>query len=289
MREGLGMKKSTIHKIFLPFLVLGFFLILLSLKAQIKPQKIKEPVVRRLPDLTVSIKCPIRVHRGQELGKSIKVVIKNKGKAVARDFFVDLVLSSDTNIPMKLATYSPNFHEDVLLKGGREKVKSLAPGASINLTLHGTNKIPIDAHLGTNYLGVTVDPGNDLSELIETNNFEVSKIEIHVCPAVAPITDCQIIEASGGTVGFARLRLLWSYGSPGVRPSRLLIIVYRFQGGTWDNIMPSEEPYEVESPEDTTVADVTIWRLFSGDYRIVFETYNCEGRKFQEFTFERQI
>ena len=112
-----------------------------------------------------------------------------------------------------------------------------------------------------------------------------------LCLIIAPITDCQIVGASGGTVGFAQLQLSWTYAASGVKPHKLLITVYRLQGtppGTWDNIMPSDQAFEVSSPATTTTASVLIYRLFSGDYRIVFEAhYSCN--RVREYTFERHI
>lgn len=107
----------------------------------------------------------------------------------------------------------------------------------------------------------------------------------------AAITDCQIIEQSGGTVGPARLRLKWTYAATGVKPYKLLITVYRRQGpppGTWGNIMPSGQAFNVPSPATTTESDVMIWRLFAGDYKIVFQAfYTCN--RVREYTFERHI
>jgi hypothetical protein len=108
---------------------------------------------------------------------------------------------------------------------------------------------------------------------------------------IAAITDCQIIGESGGTVGMARLRLRWTYAATGVKPYKLLITVYRLQGtppGSWDNIMPSGQAFNVPSPSTTTESDVMIWRLFSGDYRIVLKAfYTCNRVK--EYKFERHI
>jgi hypothetical protein len=215
------------------------------------------------------------------------VVLENNGSASAQGFFIDLVLSSDTNIPVEFATYSPSFSEDALLKGGREHVESLAPGDSLDLPLHGTNKIPDDTPPGNYYLGFAVDSGKTVTEADEANNTGVCQIQLGDCASVADITDCQIIEASGGTVGYATIRLAWTYAT-GERPDRLLITVYRFQGGEWDNIMPSDEPFEVPSPSATTATDVTIWRLFHGDYRIVFTAYYSCDRE-EEFIFEREL
>jgi hypothetical protein len=109
--------------------------------------------------------------------------------------------------------------------------------------------------------------------------------------AIAPVTDCQVIGQSGGTVGTARLRLQWAYATTGVKPNKLQITVYRLQGlppGSWDNIMPSGKVFEVPSPATTTVSDVYIWRLFAGKYRFVFKAfYTCNRVK--EYTFERTL
>ncbi len=114
---------------------------------------------------------------------------------------------------------------------------------------------------------------------------------VEACLAIAAITNCQIVGASGGTVGFAQLQLSWTYAASGVKPQKLFITVYRLQGpapGTWDNIMPSSQPFEVTSPATTTTANVLIFRLFSGDYRIVFKAhYSCN--RIREYTFERHI
>jgi hypothetical protein len=118
-----------------------------------------------------------------------------------------------------------------------------------------------------------------------------SSSSVYCTTPMAAITDCQIIGESGGTVGMARLRLRWTYAATGVKPYKLLITVYRLQGippGSWDNIMPSGQAFNVPSPATTTESDVMIWRLFSGDYRIVLKAfYTCNRVK--EYKFERHI
>ena len=128
---------------------------------------------------------------------------------------------------------------------------------------------------------------------VQDKRIAPQKIEkpLEVCLAMAAITDCQIVGASGGTVGFAQLQLAWTYAATGVKPKKLFITVYRKQGpapGTWDNIMPSGQSYEVASPATATSANVIIFRLFSGDYRIVFKAhYSCN--RIKTYTFERHI
>ena len=120
---------------------------------------------------------------------------------------------------------------------------------------------------------------------------DIGKSQVYCSTPIAAITDCQIIGQSGGTVGMAMLQLSWTYATTGVKPNKLLITVYRLQGispGSWDNIMPSGKSFEVPSPSTTTQSTVMIWRLFSGDYRIVLKAfYTCN--RVREYTFQRHI
>ncbi len=147
-------------KMFVPVLLffLGVFLLTVSAPAQ------------RGPDLIIKLRCPKSAAAGQELGTSIQVWVRNQGDVTAKNFSVDLVLSTDTTIPVKFAVYSPNFSEDVLLQGGREHVNELLPGKTINVKLNGNNKIPGDTPSGLFYLGAVVDPGNVVKESNEQNN-----------------------------------------------------------------------------------------------------------------------
>ncbi len=87
-------------------------------------------VLASCANLSGTIRCPADAYPGEELADSITVEVGNTGSATAEDFFVDLVLSTGTTAPVAYAPYSPNFHDDVLLQGGREFVSSLAPGAT---------------------------------------------------------------------------------------------------------------------------------------------------------------
>ncbi len=119
---------------------------------------------------------------------------------------------------------------------------------------------------------------------------DIGKAQVYCATAIAPVTDCQIIGSSGGTVGMAILKLQWTYAATGVKPNKLLITVYRKMGNPpeWYNIMPSENSFNVPSPSTTTQSDVMIWKLFSGDYKIVFKAYYTCNRV-KEYTFERHI
>jgi subtilase family serine protease len=138
-------------------------------------------------DLTIKIKGPNKAVQGQELGKSIKVRVRNNGKAVAENFSVDLILSKNRHAPIKFATYSPNYSDDVLLKGGREFVKKILPGQTITVVLNGTNKIPSDTPTGKYFLGAVVDPGNKIPETNERNNVAFSPIRIGKLTLARPL------------------------------------------------------------------------------------------------------
>ena len=167
----------------------------------------------RLPDLQVSIKCPSTAAAGQELGNSIAVYVENKGTAPAGKFSVDLVLSTDTVVPVKLAVYSANFQEDALLLGGREFVSGLAPGAGLNLTLNGKNKIPNNTPAGAYYLAAVVDSGKAVREMNEANNVALCSLRI----SRSELPDLRV-------TGFA------FSGSPAGRPPecRLLVTIVNF-------------------------------------------------------------
>ena len=92
---------------------------------------------------------------------------------------IDLVLSSNNVIPVTTAVYNASYSDDVLLKGGREFVASIAAGATINVKLNGTNQIPANTPPGNYYLGVVADGGKTIAELDESNNTGSTSIVIH--------------------------------------------------------------------------------------------------------------
>ena len=129
-------------------------------------------------DLTIKIKGPHKAVPGQELGKSIKVRVRNNGKVAAANFSVDLILSKNRHAPVKFAVYSPNYSDDVLLQGGREFIAKILPGQTIDVVLNGNNKIPADTPNGSYFLGAVVDAGNKIPETNERNNVAFSPIKI---------------------------------------------------------------------------------------------------------------
>ena len=154
------------------------------------------------PDITVSLEMKLRrrlmptiagsgpgIAPGTTVGKQIRIVVRNIGSAATGGFFVDLVLSADTNVPVKLAVYSPVFQEDVLLKGGRLSVKNLAPGGTQILNLPGDCKIPDKIRPGIYYLAAVADAGNTVKEGNEGNNVAIKPVKVNPLPPPAlPVT-----------------------------------------------------------------------------------------------------
>ena len=139
----------------------------------------------KLPDLTVSVSGPKSARAGADISRRVKLTVKNAGQspaegtaaADANGYMVDLVLSRDATLPVSFATYTPTFHEDVLLKGGRvSNTATLTPGASKTYAVGAT--IPADTPPGTYCLGAVVDPGQRVVESNEANNTSCHKIRI---------------------------------------------------------------------------------------------------------------
>lgn len=140
--------------------------------------KIYDITFAEFMDLSADMTYPIKAVPGEELGKRVSVRVENEGTNPARDFNVELVLSSDTQIPVKPASYSENFNEDMLLKDGRKTVELLNPHKDITLSFDGSIKIPDDTPPGRYYLGAVIDPENKIEELNEKNNAYVKFIVI---------------------------------------------------------------------------------------------------------------
>ena len=87
-------------------------------------------------------------------------------------------------------------------------------------------------------------------------------------PALAPITNPHIPECSGGTVGPARLVLVWSYGT-GLKPEKVVIDVQREREGSV--LMPKGTLIEVSGTE--TRKEVTIFRLYDVPYTLIFTAH----------------
>jgi hypothetical protein len=140
-----------------------------------------------LPDLRVTVSTPGSALPGDS--PSIEVRVKNVGSSVAlgtnnagvNGYMVDLILSSDTEVPEGFATYSPNYSEDVLLLGGRlSNTPDLVPGEEFVFTVSGG--IPTDTPDGNYYIAARIDPGQKIDESDEGNNTSFAPIQIASYP-----------------------------------------------------------------------------------------------------------
>ncbi len=137
----------------------------------------------KTPDLKVRFTAPKSVVPGTDISSQIKLKVYNSGSSPApgtisagrNGYMVDMVLSTDTNVPMTFAPYSPNFLEDVLVKGGRvSRTYTLRPGHSKFYPVGVT--IPKNVPSNSCYLCAIVDPGNKIKESNENNNVYCKKI-----------------------------------------------------------------------------------------------------------------
>jgi hypothetical protein len=138
-----------------------------------------------LPDLQVNFSCPSTIVVGADIVSQVTLKVWNSGNAPAiglttaskNGYMVDLMLSTDTNTPVRWAVYSPNFSEDVLLRGGRiSNTETLKPGQSKVYQVGA--RIPADTPTGVYYICAKVDAGNKITEVNEANNSFCKRVYI---------------------------------------------------------------------------------------------------------------
>jgi hypothetical protein len=167
------------------FLALGIALAVSSAAAAAPPR----------PDLTVDLAIPAVAAAGADIGPQIRLIVKNVGRAVApgtenhpTGYMVDLSLGRDAAVPPGFRTYSPNFAEDVLLKGGRvSRTADLVPGAFRQYAVGAG--IPADTPPGDYFLCATADPGGAVPEMNEGNNTTCRRLRIQPRLNVGPQED----------------------------------------------------------------------------------------------------
>ncbi|NEN99278.1 MAG: S8 family serine peptidase [Moorea sp. SIO3I7] len=151
-------------------------------------------------DLVVSVSTTELATPGEELSP-IEVRVKNIGDSLAQGtesggaygYFVDLILSSDTEVPKGFATFSPNFSEDVLLLGGRlSNTPDLKPGEEFVFTTSGG--IPNDTPVGDYFIAAQIDPGQKVVESNERNNTAFEPIKIRLAPVIDLATDLGLVD-----------------------------------------------------------------------------------------------
>lgn len=141
------------------------------------------PGPQQLADLTVSIAVP----RPGDENPRVFLIARNNGAAIApgtigtRDpdngFVMDVVLSSDREVPAEPAIFSPNHSEDVMIRGGRiSRTIDLPRNAAKNYSI--TADIPADTPAGVYFLCARIDPFNKVAESIEANNVACTPLNV---------------------------------------------------------------------------------------------------------------
>ncbi len=93
-------------------------------------------------------------------------------------YVLDVVLSSDTVVPLGLAQYSPNYQEDVLLERGRiDPTPDLQAGDDLLLPT-ATMKIPSNTPKGKYFVCAQIDPAGVIGEMAEDNNLDCRPIMV---------------------------------------------------------------------------------------------------------------
>ncbi len=180
-------RKRVSRKLLVPGgILLLLFTFLIASDFLFPQQTLKQRVARKRltllkNDLTIKIvQCPKSVVKaGEDLNAGFQVKARSTFSTPVNNVVVDLILTSSPTYPSPapVAIYSPNYSDNVLLKGGRENISF--PGAgTVNVPLNGSNTIPADTPSGIYYLGAVIDAGNKVKEASERNNVSFCKLKV---------------------------------------------------------------------------------------------------------------
>jgi len=154
-----------------------------SSKAHFEILCTEDPVRAEATNLKVYVDAPSRAFPGEDLTDRVRLLVRNQGNGNAlgtvdgNGYQVDLILSSDRASRPEFATYSDQYHDNVLLKGGRVvRTRSLAPGASQTYLPNAV--LPSKIASGDYYLCARVDPGNVVRETNERDNLSCTPLRI---------------------------------------------------------------------------------------------------------------
>ena len=168
-------------KFFIPGGVLLLLFLFLFASTPSSAQRVAKKKRLFSRDLTIKIvQCPKKVVRpGEDLGAGFQVIGRSTFPTPLKDIAVDIILTSKPTYPAPApyAIYSANYSDNVLLKGGREHISFAGPG-KVNVTLNGTNTIPVDTPSGNYYLGAVIDAGNKVKESDERNNVSFCRLRV---------------------------------------------------------------------------------------------------------------
>ena len=108
---------------------------------------------------------------------------------------VEIILSSDREVPVRISRFSEGFIEDMRLKGGKvSRTDDLASGDTFRAwdattASQGDLQIPSDTPSGDYFVCAVVDPGRTVDEEDESNNvgcFELAVEGVEPSPTPAP-------------------------------------------------------------------------------------------------------
>ena len=172
----------------------------------------------------IDLDVPEFVIRGERFEVSVEVInrgdlvhgTQNAGRA---GYMVDIVLSADRNVPIRVAQFSPNFRDDVLVRGGRiSNTRDLNQDERQRFEGYRV-EVPQDTPIGEYSICAIVDPGDLFSEEVETNNVTCVPVTVlngppHVDFAVEFI-ETQIV----CNRGVEKIRLMYNLSNRGTIPS----------------------------------------------------------------------
>lgn len=126
------------------------------------------------PNLLVTVFGPAQAQPGEPFGVEVRVTNLGASEAMGtmqdpNGYMVDLVLSTDDQLPTEFAVFESHFVEDVLLEGGRLSTTETVPGGESRL-YETEVRLPDGTDDGTYCLGAVVDPGQTVHESVELDN-----------------------------------------------------------------------------------------------------------------------
>ena len=149
-----------------------------------------------LPDLVVDISGPTSAKAGEPIGESVTVTVDNLGSATAPGttpdgarpnplgYTMEIVLSSDEQVPKGPSAYQSKFREDVQLSGGSLSITpDVDPGFMLTLweaspSRAGELEIPSDTPSGEYFVCAVVDPRGTVDEEDESNNVDCQPLTV---------------------------------------------------------------------------------------------------------------
>lgn len=149
-----------------------------------------------LPDLVVDISGPTSAKAGERIGDLITVTVDNLGSVTAPGttpdgarpnplgYTMEIVLSSDEQVPKGPSAYQSKFREDVQLSGGSLSITpDVEPRFMLTLWGASTNhagdlEIPSDTPSGDYFVCAVVDPRRTVDEEDESNNVDCEPLTV---------------------------------------------------------------------------------------------------------------